>query len=117
MEERDVLRLQGAFRSLIDDETKHIHATILTDKIIRAVRNTSPGSWALEDVWSRALLAWFRPVAVVGTLIVLLLIAHNLGGSEPTELHMSTTERVFGMHPVTLATAYDLDLDSAIAAE
>lgn len=116
-QERDILPLQNALRSLIDHETSHIHTAILTNKIVHAVRNTSNGSWGLDDVWSRALLDWFRPVAVVGTLIVFLLMAYNIGKSEPTPFELSTTERVFGMHPVTLATAYDLDLDSAIAPE
>jgi len=116
-QEGDVLHLQGALRTLIDDETRHIHETVLTDKIVRAVRGTSIGSWGLEDVWSRALLDWFRPVAVIGTLVVLLLMAYNIGRSVPTPFELSTTERVFGMHPVTLATAYDLDLDSAGASE
>ncbi len=116
-QKRDDLFFENALKSLIDVETRHIHATILTDKIVRAVRNNSAGSWGLEDAWSRTLLAWFRPVAIVGSLIVLLLLVYNIRRSEPTPFELSPTERVFGMHPVTLATAYDLDLDSALASE
>ena len=85
----------------------------MTGNIIRAVRGSASPAFRLEDVWIGALLAWFRPVAALGSLIVLLLVAYNLGRSQTTSLELSTTERIFGVHPVTLATAYDLDLAPA----
>jgi hypothetical protein len=108
----DFVVLGEALNALVDYETRHIHSEILTGKIVRAVRQSSLAPWRFDDTWSRALVAWFRPVAIVGSLVVLLLAAYNVGRSEPVSYELSTAERVFGMHPVTLATAYDLDLAS-----
>ena len=107
----DEQRLQDELGALVDLETGHIHQGVMTDRIVRAVRKSAASGWQLEDRWSGALLAWFRPVAVIGTLLVLLLAGYNSARHHDSSFDLSTTERVFGFHPVTLASAYDLDLD------
>ncbi len=102
--------LQRDLSALVDFETSHIHADVMTNKIVRAIRRSHGNTWNIEDVWSGALLSWFRPVALIGTFLVLLLAAYNISYADETQ-DMSTTERLFGMHPVTLAVAYDLDMN------
>jgi hypothetical protein len=104
--------LQRELKGLVDFETSHIHSNVLTDKIVRAVRQSTVNGWSLEERLSGALMSWFRPVALVGTLLVLLLAGYNVTQSDDS-YQMSTTERVFGFHSVTLAAAYDLDLESS----
>ena len=45
---------------------------------------------------------------------MILLAAYNFGRTYNESVELSTTEKVFGMHPVTLATAYDLELASKL---
>lgn len=109
----DQMVWQNALTELVNHESKHIHALVLTDKIVRAVRDSSSTPLRIEDIWSATLLAWFRPIAAIGMLIVFLLAAYNIGRADPVPYQLSATERVLGMHPVTLATVYDLDLAAA----
>jgi len=106
----DLSRLGTMLSSLVDHETRHIHSEILTQKIVRAVHHSKSASRRLEDVFTNALMTWFRPVAVVGTLLILLLASYNAGRAHDSTYDLSATERVFAIHPVTLAAAYDLDL-------
>jgi hypothetical protein len=107
------LALQRELEGLVDFETNHIHTRVMTDKIVRAVRQSQNSGWMLEERWSGSLMTWFRPIALVGTLLVLILASYNVSRSD-TSYEMTTTERVFGIHSVTLAAAYDLDLGSAL---
>ena len=107
------IQLQRELEGMVDFETSHIHSEVLTDKIVRAVRQSTVNGWSLEDRLSGALMSWFRPVAVVGTLLVLLLAGYNVTRSDDS-YQLSTTERVLGLHSVTLAAAYDLDLGSSL---
>ena len=102
--------MSSLLTSLIDHETRHIHSGILTQKIVRAVAHSKTATRRLEDVFTGALVTWFRPLAIVGMLLVILLVSYNAGHADTTSYDRSTTERVFAIHPVTLAAAYDLDL-------
>ncbi len=105
-------RLQDSLRGMVAGESEHVRHSMLTDNILRAVRPNSGRMRSFDELWSGALVSWFRPVVVAGLLLILLLAAYNARQTSSETADLTTTERVLGLHPVTVASAYDLELDS-----
>ena len=104
--------LQESLRDMVSSESERVPHTMITNNILRAVRTTPSSMTALDELWSRALVSWFRPVVVAAVLLILLLAAYNVRQTSSESVGLTTTERVLGLHPVTVASAYDYELES-----
>lgn len=104
--------LQTRLIAMIDRENEDVVPAILTERIIRAVRHQRSSVWRFEDLWSGIRIAWFRPAFVLGVALVLLLAFFNARQAHFEESERSATEVVLGLHPVTLAAAYDDEIAS-----
>ncbi len=103
--------LISSLRELVSVERDMTLSSMPTDRVMRAVRRAAMSRSSAEDWLSIELLSWFRPVFAVGVLIVALLAAYNFQVSKDSDLNPTTTERVLGLHPVTVVAAYDLEFD------
>ena len=88
----------------------------------RLVRRLAPAPQRLatttpDEEFFGLLLRLFRPVAVAGLLLILGFATYNVTVSGDYEAQASTTEAVLGLPPVSLATAYTLDLSTTPPAE
>jgi hypothetical protein len=104
--------LQESLRDMVSSESEHVEHALITNNILRAVRKAPAGMPSLDDLWERALVSWFRPVVVAAVLLILLLAAYNVRQTSSDALELTTTERILGLHPVTVASAYDVELES-----
>ncbi len=104
--------LQVSLQGMVASESESVQHSLITNNILRAVRTTRAGVIGIDELWSRALVTWFRPVIIAGILLVFLLAAYNVRQTSSESLELTTTERVLGLHPVTVASAFDLELES-----
>ena len=112
MQDSEWVLLQDSLRKMVAGESEHVHHSVLTDNILRAVRPKTGGMRSFDELWSGTLLAWFRPVVVAGILLIFLLAAYNAQKTSPVMAELTTTQRVLGLHPVTVASAYDREFDT-----
>lgn len=73
--------------------------------------SAAPASYA--DELAQWLEQVFRPVALAGLVMVLLLAGYNLRLSQSFASASSTVEAVLGLPPVSAASVYDLDVYAA----
>ncbi len=83
----------------------------------RLMRRLAPATQRLavagpDEVLFGSLLRLFRPVAVVGVLIILGFASYNVTLSSSYDAQPTTTEAVLGLQPVTLTTAYNYDFET-----
>jgi len=97
----------GSLRSLIESERDASMMSMPTERVVRAVRRSTGRSWSNGDSLAVELLGWFRPVFVAGMLLIVAMAAYNFQMSRGYHFELSTTEMVLGLHPVTVAAAYD----------
>lgn len=105
-------QLQHSLRDMVDGESENVRPEFMTDNILRAVRSSASGRTWLDEVLADVVGSWFRPVVLAGILLILMLAAYNAQHVASDLVDRSTTERVLGLHPITVASAYDLDLES-----
>ncbi|MDA1028168.1 MAG: hypothetical protein O3B41_03835 [Bacteroidetes bacterium] len=97
-------------RHLVETERNETMMSMPAERVMRALRR--PQSWNTEEVWLAELFSWFRPVFVAGLFVVIALAFYNIQLlSNENEFEQSAAEMVFGLPPVTLASAYDIHLD------
>jgi len=96
--------LQMTVKTEAETALKPFFADRLMRKLAPTLRRVAP-----EEILVGALMRVFRPVALVGLLVILLLSGYNLTRSGSYEAGQTTTEAVLGLPPVALATAYELD--------
>mgnify|MGYP006919629298 CR=1 FL=1 len=97
-------------RHLVETERHETMMSMPTERVMRALRR--PKSWNSEEMWLTELVSWFRPVFVAGLFVVLALAFYNVRLlSEENEYQQSAAEMVFGLPPVTVASAYDINLE------
>lgn len=97
-------------RHLVETERNETMMSMPADRVMRALRR--PQSWNTEEVWLAELFSWFRPVFVAGLFVVIALTLYNLQLlSDENDHQQSAAEMVFGLPPVTVASAYDINLD------
>ncbi|GMQ82105.1 MAG: hypothetical protein BMS9Abin05_1547 [Rhodothermia bacterium] len=104
--------LKASLQEMVADESEHVRHEFLTDNILRAVRTSSVSQSWFDELWPGLMRSWVRSVVVVGILLVFLLAAYNARQVSSDLFDRSTTERVLGLYQVTVASAYDLDLES-----
>ena len=104
--------LQDALRSMVAGESRLVRPQHLTDQIVLAVRPSERRITTFDDLWSGLLVSWFRPVMIVGMLLIGLLAVYNVTQGRQGVLERSTTERMLGLHNVTVVSLYDSDLAS-----
>ncbi len=104
--------LQDSLRTMVAGESRLVRQGHLTDQIIRAVRPSESRIANFDDLWSGFLVSWFRPVMVVGMLLIVLLAVYNASREHPGVVERTTTERVLGLHSVSVVSLYDSDLAS-----
>ena len=112
MQDSEWVLLQESLREMVEGESEQVRHSILTDNILRAVRPKTVGMRTFDELWSGTLVAWFRPVVVAGLLLIFLLAAYNARKTSPEMAQLTTTERVLGLHPITVASAYDTEFDT-----
>ena len=88
----------------------------------RLMRRLAPAPQRLaattpDEEFFGLLLGLFRPVAVACLLLILGFATYNVTLSGDYEAQASTTEAVLGLPPVTLATAYNLNLSTTLPTE
>lgn len=103
----DLHALRGLLQTTVHASSERILQPFFTDRLMRrldpARLRRSP-----DEEFFGALLWLFRPVAVAGMLLILVLAAYNVMRANDYEVPPSTTEAVFGLPPVSLATAYEV---------
>jgi len=97
---RDILRVS------VEEDARNALQPFFTERLLRKLKPT--GS-TMESDFLASLSALFRPVIAAGLVIIVALLAYNVM-TVSYEADQSATEVALGLPPVTLATAYDLDL-------
>ena len=110
----EVKALRGLLRTTVRASSEQALKPFFADRLMRRMAPTPQrlAADAPDEELFGSLLRLFRPIAVTGLLIVLGFAAYNVTLSGEYEAEASTTEAVLGLPPVTLATAYDLDLST-----
>ena len=107
--ERIPTGLSDEMQRLVDREREQTMLSMPTERVMRAISRSR--SWRREHVLSSELINWFRPVALVGSMAVILMMLYNLQISSTLDYDQSAAEAVFGLPPVTVASAYHLSID------
>lgn len=106
--------LQGLLQTTVRASSERALQPFFADHLMRRL-TPAPQRLAAttpDEEFFGLLLRLFRPVAVAGLLLVLGFATYNVTVSGEYEAQTSTTEAVLGLPPVSLATAYDLDLST-----
>ncbi len=102
----------SSLRSLLTETVSADAETALrpffSERLIRRLRPVEPVAEA--DLVS-LLATLFRPIAVASLIIIVALFTYNIL-TVSYAADQSATEKVLGLPPVTLATAYDLNLET-----
>ena len=77
---------------------------------MRALKRITNGR--SEEVWIGELVSWFRPVFIAGLLVIVSLAIYNVNLlSADNEYQQTAAEMVLGLPPITVASAYDINLE------
>jgi hypothetical protein len=98
-----------SLRLMVENERQASMMSMPTERVMRAVR--AANSLRKESFLERELISWFRPVMALGVVIILALVVYNVDLSRQNDHFQTPTEMVFGLHPVTVAAAYDIEFD------
>ncbi len=98
-----------SLRRMVEVERSASMMSMPTERVMRAVR--AAASPYKESFLERELISWFRPVMALGMIIILALAVYNFDLSRQNDHDQTTTEMVLGLHPVTVAAAYDIEFD------
>ncbi len=86
----------------------------LADRVLNRVLQRAA---APRSVFADELALWlgqiFRPVAIAGALVALLLAGYNIRLSQSFATESTTAEAMLGLPPVSAASVYDLDMFAA----
>lgn len=99
----------SSLRRMVNVERERSMMSMPTERVMRAVRASA--SMYKESFIERELASWFRPVMALGMVIILALAVYNFDLSRQNDHIQTTTEMVLGLHPVTVAAAYDIEFD------
>lgn len=114
----DALRAEvDALRGLRHGMQETLHADAaaaadpyLADRVLRRLAVPRP-------VFADDLALWlgqvFRPVAIAGALVAVLLAGYNVRLSQSFATESSTAEAMLGLPPISAASVYDLDVFAA----
>ena len=101
-----------SLRDMVERERSVSMMSMPAERVMRAVKAAGQRGSVVEDFLERELLSWFRPVVAAGLLIILALAAYNVEMSKQNDYDQTATEMVLGLHPVTVATAYDISFEN-----
>jgi len=96
-----------SLRRMVEAERKASMMSMPAERVMRAVR--AAASPYRESFVERELVSWFRPVLALGVMVILALAVYNFDLSKQNDYPQTATEMVFGLQPVTVATAYDIE--------
>ena len=99
--------LRGLLQSAVHTTSEQALQPFFTDRLMRRLDPARLRRSPDEELFG-ALLWLFRPVAVAGMMLILMLAAYNVIQAYDSEVPASTTEAVLGLPPVSLATAYEV---------
>ncbi len=108
--------LRGLLPTTVHASSERALAPFFADRLMRRLA-PAPQRLAAptpDEEFFGLLWGLFRPVAVVGLLLIFGFATYNVTLSGDYEAQASTTEAVLGLPPVTLATAYELDLSTTL---
>ncbi len=100
----------SALRRMVQSERSASMMSMPTERVMRAVK-AAYSSKRRQAFLERELVSWFRPVVGAGLVVILALAFYNFDQSRENDHHQTPTEMVLGLHPVTVAAAYDLEFD------
>ena len=111
--------LQGLLQTTVRASSERAIEPFFADRLMRQLAPAPQRLAATtpDEEFFGFLLRLFRPVAVAGLLLILGFATYNVTLSGDYEAQASTTEAVLGLPPVTLATAYDLNLSTTLPTE
>lgn len=101
-----------SLRDMVETERSVSMMSMPAERVMRAVKAARKRGSVVEDFLERELLSWFRPVVAAGLVVILALAAYNFEMSKQNDYDQTATEMVLGLHPVTVATAFDINFDS-----
>lgn len=84
-----------------------------TDRLMRRLEATTRR--AVEEEMFSIWMTFFRPIAIAGVVIILGLVFYNINVAQQYEAAASATETVLALPPVSLESAYELDLAATYA--
>lgn len=103
--------MQSLLQSSVQAASEHALQPFFTDRLMRRLNNMEAGqSDVHEDDLARVLWAFFRPIAVAGLVVILGLILYNTNVASEYNIDASATEAVLALPPVSLESAFELDL-------
>ena len=100
----------SALQRMVQTERSASMMSMTTERVMRAVK-AGYSSKRREAYLERELISWFRPVVGAGLVVILALAFYNVDKSRENDHHQTPAEMVLGLHPVTVAAAYDLEFD------
>lgn len=100
----------SALRRMVQSERSVSMMSMPTERVMRAVKAASSRK-RREAYLEHELISWFRPVVAAGLVVILALAFYNFDLSRENDHNQTATEMVLGLHPVTVAAAYDLEFD------
>lgn len=100
----------SALRRMVQSERSASMMSMPTERVMRAVKASSSRK-RREAYLERELISWSRPVVAAGLLVILALAFYNIDMSRENDYVQTPAERVLGLQPVTVVTAYDLEFD------
>ncbi len=111
--------LRGLLQTTVRASSEQALKPFFADRLMRRMAPAPQRLAATtpDEEFFGSLLRLFRPVAVAGLLLILGFATYNVTLSDEYEAEASTTEAVLGLPPVSLATAYDLDLSTTSSTE
>ena len=102
--------LQTTVRASSEQALKPFFADRLMRRLAPATQRLA--ATAPDEEFFGSLLRLFRPVAVAGLLLILGFATYNVTLSDAYDAQPTPTEAMLGLRPVTLTTAYNLDLET-----
>lgn len=100
-------------RSVLQDAVDHTAGQALdpffTDRLMKQLTPEVKSAGSLEDDLVKMLSMLFRPVAIAGLFLAIVLAAYNVNLSSSYTSDTSTAESILAMPPVTLMSVYDMD--------
>ena len=106
----------AALRSLLcvaaDASAERAMQPFVADRIMRRIARATRS----DELLQAALWRFFRPVAIASFILMLAFVGYNSTVSRSYEVPPTATEVVLGLQPVTLTTAYGVDMYPLLAA-
>lgn len=107
--------LQRMLQTSLEAKTDDALQPFFTDRLMRRLERAEATPSRVEDDLPAVLWALFRPIAVAGLVIIIGLAFYNSNVASEYNVDASATETVLALPPVSLESAFELDLTTTYA--